>query len=768
MPQAPTLRFFLLDSDKKPLYLNAAGNVVTSPNAEITPGTSAALKYAPDGWQGVLIKFIRNLRYLGLNRDFTVPVRFVKDGGKIVRNGIWRYGQDYTMYQVIQKLLPNTFPPTYGPYFDGELDLSKTSDKKDGITVQVVEGGLSKYLKAYENQQYEIPIHGDSDVRSLYLDGIPFTNVIEWTLYENQSIVESRYLGMGIVSQEGTTQGIIVQDQQYAGTFDNPLDPSHYNDNWHFNSTIKTIPVTYTGTARVAVATLDASNVHIYYRKYNKSTNVITDYDVFNGAMAIGSHTVDLAKTIPVGPNEYVHLIGDSVSVNCKITSGTVAATYEVTFTPSLAECLTFKRLGQLLVGKISGGTCTLRSTFLDSMDDRLLYTGGQSLRKYLAPGVGKTSISDFFQSLTQFGLVLSVEGTELVIEKYNYGFQNTVAGGFGVVDDVEFTIAEDITYNSFKFGYPNVEVDKVNGRDEFNVTSNFQSPHKRIVKEANYVSEYHAGMYEIEAARIELYQKDTTDSSVDNTGYMFSVEKGTTYEYYRGGLEAQINTGNYYFLVPNELFALTNGQQFTLSGAASNNGTYTVLNTDYLIVGYTFIQVLEPVTNASLDGVLNVTDANVYHLYRPAYSSITGLLHPAEAYNTDITPAHALINNGPWIRGYHDKMDAYSINFTKGDRNSELSTTLAGVTIAENANYPIGGLGDAISCGTYANFVADVDEVTYQLIKARPYEKYTFIYRGYTFKGWIFEAGFMPSTKEKQKIKLLLEAGTDTTKLIH
>ena len=47
----------------------------TKPN-----GQPARLEFAPEGWRDKLVKYARNIKYWGLFRDMTVPMKFVGDG----------------------------------------------------------------------------------------------------------------------------------------------------------------------------------------------------------------------------------------------------------------------------------------------------------------------------------------------------------------------------------------------------------------------------------------------------------------------------------------------------------------------------------------------------------------------------------------------------------------------------------------------------------------------------------------------------------------
>jgi hypothetical protein len=91
-------------------------------------------------------------------------------------------------------------------------------------------------------------------------------------------------------------------------------------------------------------------------------------------------------------------------------------------------------------------------------------------------------------------------------------------------VNSAEVTIANELLANKFSFGYPDREYDEMNGRDEFNITLNFEVRTEVTGEEKNYVSVFRADSYGIQFTKLNLENKDTTDSDSDNDPFFVHV----------------------------------------------------------------------------------------------------------------------------------------------------------------------------------------------------------------------------------------------------
>lgn len=741
-------------------------------------GRPANLEYSPDGWKETLVKFGRSLFYLSLFRDMTVPMTFPKDGGKICRWLMWAMGNgmDKVAYLAMSKLNRKVFPLKYEAWYVGELDMSKAVQKgQDSVTVNVMEGGLGKVLKAKEDQIFEVPVDTDLEFRNVYFDGLPFTNKVTWVIYGGQTIQQNTYYpGMGIIAQDGTSQGIIVQD--VIGLLPTIPTTAYPNEYYFFWSVDKIVTVNYHATVSGKM-TDGGSNqfFSILIQRVSDDSNVIYENVILvDTQMNEGQEfNFDITGSVNVGPKERLNFrigsAGPNGDVKFIIYQSQLEITYDVTFTPSLSKGLFPKRAFEKLTEKMTDGKYTVKSDLLDSLDDNIVMISGKGLRKWENQSSLKTSIKDFFRHFRRYGIGLSVEDDKLTIEKHEYYFRKDVIMELGVIGSKpEVSIAEDLVVNSISVGYKNQVVDKVNGVDAFNVTQRYLAPGLRIKNELDLVSPFIADMYPIEVQRSDLFGKDTTDSQFDNDIFIVEVENGAYIQYWFGSIITEAIGGQYYIRIPEVRYQLDIGMQIDISGASSNNGTYTILNVTYLVAGFTTIQVAEPVTSVDdLFGFIHYDDPNAYKLKRPAYNPISGLLQPAKAYNIGQSPKIALLNNGPYLRSLMHQHDIDKITFTSGERNSELTRTLNGVTISEKADVVIGSLGPRLFLPYYFRITTSVPLNYLALMRSNPYGRICFIWQGVKYYGYMWDGGIKPAANDKQEWLLLAAAENDMTKLI-
>jgi len=198
-----------------------------------------------------------------------------------------------------------------------------------------------------------------------------------------------------------------------------------------------------------------------------------------------------------------------------------------------------------------------------------------------------------------KYSIGLGIEGDKLVIEELDYFFTTGVIMDLGIVDDLEVLIAEDLLYNTIKTGYKDQTIDDINGRDEVNVTQLYSTPNSRSPKELSLVSPYRADPYGIESARTDQFGQQQTSSTADNETFVLSVVKQPVIDtlHYSGPFNVEIISGTNYISIPGSVFPeLTNGLKLVVAGTALNDGVYTILATEYPVLGYQSIKVFEPV----------------------------------------------------------------------------------------------------------------------------------------------------------------------------
>lgn len=772
MGRKKDFQHFILDDQDRPLVGDTfLGQVIAASATTLLDanGNPAWLKNSPDGWRDILVKYGRNTKYWGLFRDFTVPLRFPGDGGLITRNLFWNYGIEAFGKLVVLKNDRTTYPEVHKVWYSGEIDFSKFKQDRDGIpTCNVMEGGVSKYLKAYENTVYEIDVSNDPENFNVLMDGMEMDFNRVHGVMTDQAITGTGgpyYMGLIETSREGLAPGVNYQD-----IF---LKPSsvYPNTDW-FNQTDRLQIIRYHGTITLY---MDKSVTPIVRIEVNNGINSLsTQYVLYNSPGTAGS-TVTFAfdQTITLQPGERAHVkvFGGSPSdstTQFTVKGGEFKTDYVYTFIATKIKAISLFRLFQKIVEKMTDGKYTVKSDYLSTVRKDIAVTCGDAIRGLPNTKI-KTSLTQFFQAVSRWSVGLGIENSKLIIEQISYFFKPTVALDLGVVDITGdgWLSSEDLEFNTIKNGYENQTYNDVAGKYEYNVSQQWTSVVKRITKELNLVCPYRTDAIGAELLRLNLDQKKTTDNSGDNDTFMLNIE--TTPQPPVTTVVSFLASGNIMLAQFGQTFIV--GQSISITGSASNNGIYQITSLNNIlfaqVVGLGFAGTLVDEANVTVQ--IEYLQNQVYKLNRPAYTSVTGIPHPASAYNIELSPKRTLLNNGPLIRSLLDKLDNTWLAFQSGDKNSDLSTTLSGVTIAEREAVQVGTLGDKLFLPYYVNISTSVPLNLQQLMKDSPYEQIKFSdKKGNIFYGFLCDGGIKPATNDKQNWKLLASPQNDLLKLIN
>jgi len=700
MPNESFIWWFFNDA-KKPLYVDS-NNHVQEGNHEtlLKPdGYPAKLKHSPQGWRDILVKYFRNIKYWGLTRDMTVPMKFVGDGATILRHHMWTYGMESVLHLAISKLDRLNHPDVYKAWYKSEVNLSKLRQVRGGVNVEAMEGGMSKFFKAYENTVYEIPVD-DPEAFYVKMDGMEFDFQRVFSLMTDQACygTDNFYLGMVETSREGNAPDVSFQDVIFKPSFAYP------NDNW-FNlydqllATNPSVDIRIHGTVKVYY---DKSVTPIIRTEVNDGVGAGSTQTVLWSVAGTAGQTVDAiidsTITVPAGSRAHIKLLGGSgvdSTTQFTILEGELKVDYVYRYKTTYVKCITLYRLLQLIVEKMTAGKYTVSSTWLSNKLD-IAVTCGDALRGLTATFF-KTTLSDFFKSVNRWSASLGIQNDILTIERFADVFLSTTSVTLGEVSDLEITMAEDIIFNTIKAGGQKVDYTDVNGKYESNQGQQWSTPYKKIVRELDLVCPYRHDPLGIELTRINYDKKLTTDASSDNDTFMLNIE-----------------------------------------------------------------------TVASETIEVDTVTYNVFDLYRPAYTSVTGVPHWETAFNLELSPKKSILENGQFIRSVHDYMDELKIKFESADKNKTQSTTLAGVTVTENEDIGIGSLGTRLFRPYYFTFKTQVPIDFMELLQAAPYGKVTFTYNDIPYSGYLMDGGIQPADNDKQTWKLLCAGDCDVTKLIN
>jgi hypothetical protein len=772
--------YYLFNKDKKPLYVNDSNQIVEGDgDYKKANGQPAHLKFDPQGWKDTLVKYARNLKYWGLFRDMTVPMKFARDGAKILRQNMWTYGIEATLYLGIAKLDRLGLPYNYRSWYISEINFVKYEASRGVVQVEALEGGPVKYLKAYESTTYEIPV----DEISVLMDGMELDNSAEFYVSDgfdpNPAYAIGNHLfDMEVISKEiediGGVQTVprtkvpnnTVLMRQTGNRFFKATSNGTVHIEYDFILT-----VTYIGPPAINPAASlfslirridenNVSNLQHFMLSRTASQGIPGQYHLQGSVDMVVRPGDELYGFTYVTPEGASGDINTSFVYSPSGDNSFIKLTYTYRHPESVVDAITPFTLGDRIIRKMSNGLYGLKSDFLKALGKEFVLTCGNSLRG-LKDTVCKTSMADFFKSFNRWGIGLGVEGDYIVIERLSYFFPNTISFDLGEVDGCKLDVAEDLLFNTIKNGYKAQEYKEINGKMEFNQGQVWTTPITKYTKELDLQSVYRADPFGIELLRINFGGKKTTDTNDDNDTFFLYVKK--KFPAFNATVAFDHNFG--LMLVFNEVARLNDfkpGTKFRVTGTAFNDGLYTVAASSanvpggpHLVIGINKPLVDEPPIQAVVDPIL-------YNLNRPPYTNVSGLLHPGSTFNIELSPKRSLLENAPMIHSVMDLLDAEEIKIQSSDKNKDLSTTLNGVTITENESIKIAAMAAKLFKPYYFEFQTKVPINLMELLATNPYGKVSFSVLGQVFYGFLFDGGLKPATQEVQTWKLLCAPEND------
>lgn len=141
----------------------------------ITRGyTQTVLESSPEGWDDTLVNIERSTTLLGVLRAYSVSLKFMKDGARILREAFYQDWINTGVQFEIRKL--DRLLLTYNTEFTGIFDFTTFVDTQHSVEITVKDAGLSNYIKANGKTKYDINVFDPNPSRFKFE-----TNIIEHT-----------------------------------------------------------------------------------------------------------------------------------------------------------------------------------------------------------------------------------------------------------------------------------------------------------------------------------------------------------------------------------------------------------------------------------------------------------------------------------------------------------------------------------------------------------------------------------------------------------
>lgn len=755
--------YFLCEEDGRSLTVK---NGVVSSAAFPTP-----LPFTPDGWQDISIGWERDMKTVGIVRNFTLSLGFVRDGAQILRKVVYDQGIERKLYLIITRrytevdLTGQTFAHTYRKYYKGALDLSTFQDSLTKVTCAISEGGVKKLYDAYRGTAFEYPLsEGDAIIK---MDGIRLTsqkrylcapvsdytsecqapfNLDDTSVY---AVAFSKY------SEEGTPVNIAAVDSSYA-----LLDDDTYLDSEaYFLLTTGTAEV----SAQLSFAAAWQQNFavtggHCIIELVKNTGEVVATICNFDLNSGNEKRSIAFNETVNFTMNagEKLFLVARLRTTTSIGFSGIPAkaslafletecsfllkSRYRTTYIKAYTPWALFKRL----VKSITGSELNAKSDLLQQYEDYVI-TSGDGLRVLQGAKI-KTSLNDFIESFHTIAVAgIGVEGGKVTVEEKPYFLNNSNPVDLGEVKDLEVEPAKELLFNTVKIGYSPINTDDVNGKFAFNNTHIYKTAVTNVTKELALISPYAADPFAIEITRANLDGKTSTDNSSDNQVFFLNVRKQTaTYTASFGeGFGAYVITLN----DVTDLQQFPVGSVITFSGTQFNNKAFTIRSAGITDTNVAFLFVDEATTPET--GVTTTATYGVRILNRPAMT-ITGVPDPGTIFNVLLSPKRLLQKHLPWINSVLWDMVGSKLTFQTTEKNADLVAD----GIVEKGDVVVGT--ERLFKNMLFSFDAPVRNDLAELLETEPNRSFSFRWQGLSFTGYTSQVGIAPNDGKEQKIKLL------------
>lgn len=740
--------------------------------------TKKPLPQAPIGSQEISIGWERSMELWGNIRNFSLPLGFVMDGGKMLRNDMYKFTVDRELWLLILRYVSEIDATHYKDYYKylykGQLDFSTFDDKQGDRVVEmsIMEGGIHKLLKSQAAVEFAIPF--DDDAVLIRMDGIALQRKANYRLVDGFEIDNTNYgdfwwAPLSFISEEGSGAGIAFASQTIENINGLSFADKLLSSNWMAQAApnlSNPIDLHIIGKISYQCTEQDVTNgLKMRFLRSGQNTGNQNDYQLFfDVAIVQGQiYTHDIDITIPLQPGERLYLEGflGSTGADTKISflaDSKLVAEYERTADPTNIKAFTPYVFFKKLCAKMGIDSTLCESDILKICT--ILITCGDAIRG-LDDSEIKTTWNDFFKAYSTYlmggaGIVNGI----LRFEYFTFFFvmdSVRAATELGEAKDMNPKPATDLLFSSVKVGHAEQEVDDVNGKFDFNGYQIYTSPEKIVTRQLDLQSPYKAGPYEIEITRMNLEGKTTTGNSNDNDVFVID-----------GKAQNTVMPTTVSFVAPNILLTdlstiLIEGQKIQIVGSASNDGIYNIENAVYPIVGGVITLVENTIITESLVGVtINILTGPVYLLDRSAVVT-AGVPSPATIFNVRLSPDRILSTWFPWIKSFLFNYDGEQLIFESANRNKDLVAD----GLVQKRDIDIDAMGTPIARPFYIEFGTQVPNELIDSLETDPNRCFATNWERTRWTGFLWNAGIAPNSRAEQTYKLLMTAENDPKKLI-
>lgn len=696
---------FIVDENNLFWQRNDDGEIVLLPSAK-------PLLFSPDGIFDNVIKNARNKQYFNIDRQASLPLKYVEDGAEILMHIFTVKGTEKKTFLLIGELTLEYNPGVdYGYWYKqilrNEIDISTVEQDGPFVTANTLEEGLAKHLRANEKTVYPIPLNVPEAI-NVRQDGVKlimtqnYSTVGQDFVFDQDTYPTEIALPLYKVSSEGVAPYIVFNDEQLESFHvDNSTFKYAVQSKNYFAFDIPTSPtpiqISFSKTLTIEITAQRTVRQFKLYLWHVPATATPTTpgirIEVWNtGLMNVNvPKTFDFAtiapRTLNAGDRLFFMLDrnpGASTSdmSDYRINSGSglsisFGSRYQTTFCKAHRP----KYIADMLLRKMSDNEFSLDDCPYLDLHFNKVFTSGDGIRE-IENAELKISWEMFWSFWDTYDAVALKENIKKVLfDRKKAILDATKVKTINIAYRPKISFDKDLPFNTLYMGYENIENEQgfVNGKNEFNTTSVWSLGSVNNPKELKKISMVQASCYAQEQLRIQNILQDTTDNRSDNKPFVIHVE------------------------------------------------------------------------NVETDGA--------YNYDRSLNPFVTGIDDIDTVFNVGLSPKRCLINNGDWLRSCLYLADDKILKFISADRNSKMVYINGADIIIENADVHINELADKFLKPVLMTIeTSDVDN---------PLDYFEFEIDGYIYRGISIENSVNPKTEAKQTYILWSDAVNDLSRLI-
>jgi len=707
---------------------------------------------SPQEWLETKIEYKRAKDYGGIIRSIMLPLTFVFRGAGLLRAEFYKYGAFSRVGVVIGQLVAATW--LYKNIYFGKVDFSTWDDDPDtGVTVTVTENNFSVNLKAYDDQQYAIPVEVPEAV-DVELTPLTLVETADFLFTPNIDNRSDAFFEMKIITNQ---QNAVIASVNDVGFYADST-PIWATDGHSFFTAQVDTNVRYKGHFEGLIIAQPVSGVQTYRILLYKSDGTLVQV-LYTGSTdtAIGfSFDYDYTTSVLYGERLFFYFerVGSTNSdYGFRLTNSTLNLEYNTISAASMCKALRCDYIFQELVTKMNQGVVyPAVSYLLSNALSPLVMTCSDAIRQTSAVG-----------TIYQAGDTLQINGRYLVLGgaiTYNGTLRNvgtyfnyalgveeftTLANGF--VKQVSQNTSISISFKDFYQSIYSI----MGGQAALGCETS-----RVVLEDLSYF--YRAGIGAIKfGSDIQTPRITPAIDIMWNTikvGYedqQYDKFNGTkevnSTQFYSTDLTTPKRELNLVSKVRADPYGIETVRITPVDTAASrsDNDNFFIWLKDEPESGQTYYRPLR------MEGLLSITGADESY------------------YNWKITPKQNLLRGGAYLHSILDKMDGYKIKLTDSRKNISLVTVdLSGRRVGEGDDIEIGNLPDPLFLPYYMSFVPASPPNALDLIDSTPYADIWFDFYGVTWKGFIDELSIDAAENSPQTYKLLLSPDNNLLKLVH